>query len=336
MIGFGSDQVQAEYVAEIKLRNINREYILKRVEETKELEREIADLQDILANRRRIRTIITDELKQVMKKHGSPRRTGIVYADEVEPSQEEESAEDYPVQIFLSRGGYFKKITPLSLRLGGEQKYKEDDGPSQSFEASNRGEILVFTDRQQVYKARLGDFEDMKASQLGVFLPAHLGMDENESVVAMLSPGDYAGQVLLIFENGKAARLELSAYATKTNRRRLTGAYSAHSPLRAVIPLEEDFEAAVYSDDGRALVFSTALLQPKTSRTTQGVSVMSLKPRRRILEARLLADTPIKNVARYRVRTLPAAGALLREEDRGEEQLSLTDEGIPTGQTDGK
>jgi len=331
MIGFGIDQVQAEFVAEIKLRNLNREHILRRLEETKELEREIADLQDILAHRRRIRAIIADELRQVKKKYGSPRRTGIVYADEAEPFQEEESTEDYPVQIFLSRGGYFKKITPLSLRLGGEQKYKEDDGPSQCFEATNRGEILVFTDRQQVYKARLSDFEDMKASQLGVFLPAHLEMDENESVVAMLNPGNYSGQVLLFFENGKAARLELAAYATKTNRRRLTGAYSSLSPLRAVLPLEEDFEVAVYSDDGRALVFSTALLQPKASRTAQGVSVMNLKSRRRLLDARPLRETPIKNVARYRVRSLPAAGALLREEDRGEVQMSLTEDGIPKG-----
>ena len=206
--------------AEIKLRNINREYILKRVEETEELEREIADLSDILKNRRRIRTIITDELKQVIKKYGAPRRTGLVYPDEVEEYSEQEQTEDYPVLLFLSRGGYFKKITPLSFRMGGEHKYKEDDGPFQSLDATNRSELLVFTDRQQVYKTRVADFEDMKASQLGVFLPAHLGMDEGESVSAILLPGDYSGQVLLFFEDGKAARLPLSAYATKSNRKR--------------------------------------------------------------------------------------------------------------------
>ena len=323
MIGFGIDELQAEYVAEIRLRHINREYILRRVEETESLEKEIADLEDILKNRRRVRGIIVDELKQVAKKYGAPRKTGIVYADEAEEFSEAEEVEDYPVQVFLSREGYFKKITPQSLRMSGEQKYKEDDGPRQSFAATNRDDLLVFTDRQQTYKARLSDFEDMKASQLGVYLPTKLGMDEGENVVAILCPGDYTGQILLFFENGKAARLMLSAYATKTNRKRLTGAYSDKSPLVAVLLLEADCELAVYSSEGRAILFSTALLQPKTSRTTQGVGVMNLKGRHRLAEVRPAEETPIQNHVRYRVRSIPAAGALLKDEDRGEEQLTL-------------
>ncbi len=326
MIGFGIDQIQAEYVAEIRLRNINREYILKRVEETQALEKDIAELEDILASRRRVRKIIIDELEQVEKKYGEARRTGIVYASEVQEYSEQESVEDYPVTLFLSRGGYFKKITPQSLRMSGEQKYKEDDGPMQSFECTNRSELLFFTDRQQVYKARVSDFEDGKASLLGVYLPSQLGMDEGEGVLHMLCPGDYSGQLLLFFENGKAARIPVEAYATKTNRKRLTGAYSDKSPLRCVLELTGERELAVFTTEGRALVFSTALLQPKTSRTTQGVSIISLKPKYRLDYVRPLEETTIKNVSRYRVRSLPAAGALLRDEDRGEQQLSMMEE----------
>ena len=326
MIGFGIDQIQAEYVAEIRLRNINREYILKRVEETSQLEQDIAELEDILASRRRIRSIIIDELRQIEKKYPSPRKTGIVYADEVEESLEEEQVEDYPVTLFLSREGYFKKITPLSLRMSGEQKYKENDALRQSFEASNRSELLIFTDKQQVYKTRVSDFEDTKASVLGVYLPTKLEMDEGENVIAMVDPGDYNKHLLLFYENGKVARVELSSYATKTNRKRLTGAYCDKSPLRTVLLLGDECEVAAYTTEGRALVFSTALLQPKTSRATQGVGLMNMKAKYRFDYACVLADTPIKNVSRYRVRSIPALGALLREEDRGEEQLSLLEE----------
>ncbi len=326
MIGFGIDQIQAEFVAEIRLRNINREYILKRVEETEQLEKDIADLEDTVKSRRRLQNIIVEELRAVMKKYPAPRRSTISYAADEEMEPEEETVEDYPVHLFLSRGGYFKKITPLSLRMGGEQKYKEEDGPFQSFETSNSRELLIFTDRQQVYKTRAADFPDTKASQLGAYLPTVLGMDEGENVLCLVLPEDYSGELLLFFENGKCARLPMSVYATKTNRRRLTGAYSDKSPLRTVLPLTEDQPVAVYSTEGRALVFHSALLAPKTSRSTQGVGVMTLKPKYRLDHAALLQDTPIQNLSRYRVRSIPAAGALLREEDRGEKQLSLLDE----------
>ncbi len=326
MLGFGIDQVQAEFVAEIKLRNINREYILKRTEETEALEREIEELESVLNNRRKLRGIIIDELKQISKKYGEARRTGIVYASEVEEYSEEQSVEDYPVTLFLSREGYFKKITAQSLRMSGEQKYKEGDALSVSVETTNRAELLFFTDRQQVYKARASDFEDGKASQLGVYLPAKLQMDEGENVLAMLLPGDYSRHLLLVFENGKAARIELSAYETKTNRRKLVNAFSDKSPVAALFHLTEELDIACYSSDGRVLVFNSAQLQPKTSRTTQGVNVMSLKPKRTLQRAVPAAETGIVNLTRYRVKTLPGAGALLKPEDNSERQLSLLDE----------
>ena len=323
MEGFGIDKVQAEYVAEIRLRNINREYILKRTSETEALEKDIADLEATLGSKRRIQGIIIDELKRIIKQYPSPRRTGIVFADELPEEPEEDGAEDYPVNVFVSREGYLKKITPQSLRMSSEQKYKEGDGPAVQFEGTNRGEILVFTDRQQVYKARLSDFEDTKASQLGTFLASKLGMDQGETVRAVLSAGDYSTEVLLCFANGKVARLPLAAYETKTNRKKLVNAYSDKSPLVKVLPLGGDIECAAFSTEGRALIFSTALLAPKTSRSTQGVGVMTLKPRYSLADVVPLSETGIKNLARYRVRSLPAAGALLKEEDRGEEQMSL-------------
>jgi len=323
MIGFGIDEVQAEYVAEIKLRNINREYILKRIQETEDLEKQIADLEDTLKSKRRMKGIIISELKAVIKKYGAPRKTGIVYADEIEDEEEEESVEDYPVTLFMTRDGYFKKITPQSLRMSSEQKLKEGDRIVFTAEASNRSEMLIFTDRQQVYKTRASDHPDNKASVLGVYLPSALGMDEGESIVSMVLPGKYTGSVVFFFENGKAARVAMNAYETKTNRRKLSGAYSDKSPLVAVLSLEEDTELAVESSDTRTLIFHSSLLVPKTTRNTQGVGVLSLKKQRTVVKAGLLSATPIKNISRYRVRAIPAAGALLREDDTGEEQLGL-------------
>ena len=325
MMGFGIDRIQAEFVAEIKLRNINREYILKRVSETEELERAIAELEDTLKSRRKIKSIIISELRAIIKKYPSPRKTGIVYASEIGEFEETDTVEDYPVTVFLSNEGYIKKITPLSLRMSGEQKYKDGDGLKLSFEATNRSELLVFTDRQQVYKTKLSDFDDTKASSLGTYLPGRLNMDEGEKVKAVICPGDYKKNLLLFFENGKAARLDAATYETKTNRKKLINAYSDKSPLAAVFMISEEINAAVFSSDGRAVVFNTSLLQPKTSRSTQGVAVMNVKKNHRIVSAAPLEETAIKNVSRYRVRSLPAAGALLRDEDRGETQMSLID-----------
>ncbi len=323
MMDFGIDQLQAEYVAEIKLRNINREYILKRTSETEELEKAIEELESILNNRRKIKNIIISELTAINKKYVTPRKTAIVYADEIEEYTPEEQVEDYSVTLFLSREGYFKKISAQSLRMSGEQKYKEGDGLSLSFESSNRREILFLTDKQQIYKAKVADFEDGKASVLGIYLPTRLQMDEGESVITMIDPDNYSKNLLLIFENGKAARIELSAYETKTNRRKLVNAYSGVSPVKAVMVINEETDVACFSSDGRAVIFNTAQLQPKSSRTTQGVAVMSLKPKRVLERAEPLSASTIQNPARYRVRSIPAAGALLKSEDRGEEQLTL-------------
>ena len=326
MIGFGIDQIQAEYVAEIKLRNINKEYILKRVNETAALQDEIADLEDTLNDPRRIKKLIVDELSAVAKKYGEPRRTAIVYDDDLPVYQEESETEEYPVHVFLSKEGYLKKITPASLRMSSEQKYKEGDGPSQSFETTSNAEIMFFTDKCQVYKTRLSEFDDAKASVLGDYLPAKLGMDAGESVVWAVLPGpDYAGTLLFFFENGKVARVEIKAYQTTSNRRKLTGAYSDKSPLVRILRLDEEQELAVYSTEPRCLLFQTALLSPKTTRTTQGVAVMTLKPKYHLCDVRPVAQTPISNHSRYRVRAIPAAGALLRQEDTEERQIGLLD-----------
>ena len=323
MIGFGIDQVQAEYVAEIKLRNINKEYILKRTKETDALRDEIDDLEDTLNDPRRVKKILVDELTAAAKKYGEPRKTEILYEHQQLELPEEEPEAEYPVRLFLSREGYLKKITPQSLRMSGEQKYKEGDGLRQSFETTSNAELMLFTDRCQVYKVRLSEFEDSKASVLGDYLPAKLKMDEGESVIYALLPGDYAGSLLFLYENGKAARIELTAYQTASNRRKLTGAYSDKAPLAAILRLTEDGEVAVCSDEPRCLILHTALLSPKTTRTSQGVAVMTLKKNRRLTEAKFLAETAIQNPARYRVRSLPAAGALLKGEDNGEKQLTL-------------
>ena len=323
MIGFGIDQVQAEYVAEIKLRNINKEYILKRVQETAALAEEIEDLEDTLQKPARIRKIIVGELEEVRKKYAQPRKTEIIFSHEAEYEEEPEETPDYPVTLFLSREGYFKKITAQSLRMSGEQKFKEGDELFRQIEATNNTELMFFTDRQQVYKVRAADFADGKASLLGDYLPTKLGMDEEEKVIDLVLPGDYSGHVLFFFENGKCARVSLSAYATTSNRRKLTGAYSDKSPLAALLTLTEDKELALISTEPRALLLHTALLAPKTTRSTQGVAVMNMKPRYHLDRVCTPEESGITNLARYRVRSIPAAGALLREEDQGREQMSL-------------
>ena len=325
IIGFGIDQVQAEYVADIRLRNINKEYILKRIEEVGTLEEEIADLKDLINSPKRIQKVMTGELENVKKKYAAPRRTEIVYEYQLHQEVEEEARQvpEYPVHVFISKEGYFKKITPQSLRMSGEQKYKEGDGPFLQWEGNNRDELLVFTDRQQCYKTRLSDFDDSKASVLGDYLPTKLGMEPEEKFLWACDPGDYSAHLLFFYANGKAARVELSAYQTQTRRRKLTGALSDKAPLVSAMVLQEDMEVAVCSTEGRCVVFHTASLTPKTTRSTQGVNVITLKPKYQLEWARPLAETTIVNTTRYRARSLPIAGALLREEDRGETQMSL-------------
>ncbi len=328
MIGFGIDQTQAEYVADIRLRNINKEYILRRTQEVDELQAEIADLEDLVSSPKRIKKQITQELTQVKKKYAVPRHTEIVYDHQTQTEADpEDETPDYPVHLFLSHEGYLKKITPQSLRMASDQKYKDGDGPFLQWEANNRDELLVFTDRQQCYKTRLSDFDDAKASVLGDYLPTKLAMDQEERPLWACIPGDYSGNLLFFFDNGKVARVELSAYQTQTRRKKLTGAYSDKAPLVTAFLVREDFEAAVYTTEGRCMVFHTSALNPKTTRTTQGVNIMTLKPKYRVEKVLPLDQTAIVNPSRYRARSLPVNGALLKEEDRGETQLSLLDIG---------
>ncbi len=323
MIGFAIDELQAEYIAEIKLRNINKEYIIKRTRDMEKLRAEISDLEDILSKKSRVKNIIKSELRDVIKKYAQPRKSVIVYDFDTDIEEEEET--DYPVTVFISRGGYLKKITPQSLRMSSEQKYKEGDGLLRQFDAANSSQLLVFTDRFQCYKSKLSDFADTKASALGAFLPTELSMDEGENVVYVLDPGDYSGSLILIFENGKAARIPLSYYETKTNRRKLTGAYSDKNPLKAIFHITEETEIAVFSSDDRAIVFQTALLAPKATRTTQGVQVLTLKKDCTLIGAAKLSESSITDAKRYRVKTLPSAGVILKNEDREDRQLSLLD-----------
>jgi DNA gyrase subunit A len=323
MIGFGIDEIQANYVAEIKLRNINKEYILKQTRAIDDLEGEIADLRDTLNSPRKLKNVIIKELQAVADKFGQPRRTEILYDAQETAPEEEDDVPDYGVTVFVSKEGYLKKMTAQSLRMSGEQKFKEGDSLSFSRETTNRAEFLVFTDRYQCYKSRLSDFDDGKASQLGDYLPQKLGFEAGENLVALVFCGDYKGFILFFFENGKAAKVPLSAYETKTNRKKLTGAYSDKSPLIKAVALDADEQMVVYSADGRAAIFSTAQLLPKTTRNTQGVAVMTLKKKATLRDAVLLTQSGIVNESRYRTKTIPSAGALLKEEDSAEKQQTF-------------
>ena len=324
MIGFGIDEIQANYVAEIKLRNINKEYILKQTRAISDLEREIAELQDTLGSSRKLKNVIIKELQEVSKKFGQPRKTEIIYqTEEVVEEEEEEQIPDYPVTVFISKEGYFKKITQQSLRMSGEQKFKEGDSLAFSAETSNRDELLVFTDKFQCYKARLSDFADGKASQLGDYLPQKLGFEAGETVKQVLLADGYKGFVLFFFENGKVSKVPLSAYETKTNRKKLTGAFSDKAPVKVILGMASDDQIAMYASDGRCLIFSTAQLMPKTTRNTQGVAVMSLKKKAVMERAVILDNSGITNQSRYRTKTIPAAGALLKEEDSSEKQATF-------------
>ena len=322
MIGFGIDKVQAEYVAEIKLRHLNREYILKRTKDIENLRADIEDMEDILSSKARIKKIIVSELQDVVKKYDKPRRSEILYAESLEDDEPVEEIPDYPVHLFFTKDGYFKKITPQSLRMSGEQKLKDGDNVVQTLEATNNTDLLFFTDHCQVYKAKAADFDDTKASVLGDFVPTHLHMDPGESAIYMAVTTDYKGYMLFFFENGKLAKVDLSAYETKTNRKKLIKAYCDKFPLAAIRQISEDCELVAQSTAGRILLLNTGAVSPKTTKDTQGVAVMTLKKGHRLSSVRDYKEGEFVKPARYRTRSLPAAGALLSAEDAGE-QLTL-------------
>ena len=323
MIGFGIDEVQAEYVAEIKLRHLNREYILKRTAEIEALEKEIADLDEILKSKTRIKTIIVKELKEIAEKYGQPRKSIIIYEDIVSYTEEKDDVPDYPVNLFFTKEGYFKKITPQSLRMSSNHKLKDGDEIAQTCEFSNNGELLFFTDKCQVYKAKAADFADTKASTLGDYVPAKLGMDEGENAVYMVATKDYKGILLFAFENGKLAKVPLEAYQTKTNRKKLTGAYSDKSPLAGMVFFTEDKEFLLKASSGRMLLIHSGAINLKTTRSTQGVAVMKLKKGHRLFEISEYVEGTFAKPQRYRTKTLPTLGAMPANEDSTDEQLTL-------------
>ncbi len=323
MIGFGIDKIQAEYVAEIKLRHLNREYILKRTKDIEDLEREIAELDEILKSKSRVKTIIVKELKSIAEKYGQPRKSIIIYEDTAKYVEEVEEIPDYPVTLFFTKEGYFKKITPQSLRMSGAHKLKDGDEITQETEFSNNCDLLFFTDKCQVYKAKASDFADTKASVLGEYIPARLSMDEGENAVKMIATKDYKGILLFAFENGKVAKVPLEAYATKTNRKRLTGAYSDKAPLAGILFVDEDKEFLLKSSSGRMLLVHSGSLSAKSTRSTQGVAVMKLKKGQRLFAISDYKEGIFAKPQRYRTRSLPALGALPSNEDSVDEQLSL-------------
>ena len=313
MIGFGIDETQAEYVADIKLRNINKGYILKRIEEIDSLKEEIADMEDILSSERRVKQIIISELGNIAKKYGKPRKTMFIYGTEDEENEAEEEISDYPVNLFFTREGYFKKITPQSLRMSGEQKLKENDEIIETYDGSNRAELLFFTDKYQVYKARACDFEDGKASVMGDYLPVKLELDPDERIIKMIAAEDYSGTLVMFFENGKCAKVPMASFETKTRRKKLANAYNDGSPLVSMTLIDGDCEFMLSSDAGKVMIFNTVLILPKAARDTQGVQVMRLT-RAKLRSAVKYKDGMIKDADSYRTKTVPVAGTLYDED----------------------
>lgn len=321
MIGFGIDEVQADYVAEIKLRHLNREFILKRTQEIEQLLADIAGMEDILAHLRKINGIIIDELKEVVKKYAQPRRTMFLYEHELADVEEEEAVPDYPVNLFFTSEGYFKKITPQSLRMSGEQKLKESDSIVAHVETTNTADLLFFTDRQQVYKTRACEFDDTKASVLGDYIPAKLSFDPDEKPVAMVVTRDYGGNMLFFFDCGRVAKVPLISYQTKTKRKKLSNAYcSKFQLIRAEVSTEER-EYVLTTTAKRKLIFSTAMINPKSTRDTQGIQVMTVKKNHFVESVEPFDNTKLANAHRFRAKSLPAAGAIVRPEDEGEQLM---------------
>ena len=315
MIGFGIDEIQAEYVAEIKLRHLNREYILKRLKDIENLEKSIADMEEILSSKAKIRKIIIGELNDVIKKYGRERKTDLLYVSELEEESAEEEIPDYPVNLFFTKEGYFKKITPLSLRMGGDHKLKDNDEITQSFETTNNNDLLFFTDKCQVYKARVSDFADSKASVLGEYIPSKLEMEEGENAIFMVVTKEYKGYMMFFFENGKTAKVTLSSYATKTNRKKLIKAYSDKSPLVALVYLPEDKQLVLETTGGRCLLIDTSVIAPKAMKDTQGVGCITIKKNQKLSVVRDYVEGEFVKPSRYKAKNLPSAGAVLSNED---------------------
>ncbi len=313
MIGFGIDETQADYVAEIKLRHLNKEYILNRISEIEDLEKSIAEMEDILKDDKKVKNLIIDELNEVSRKYRQPRKTLFIYTAGEEEEAEEDDTPDFPVTLFISQSGYFKKITPQSLRMSGDQKLKEGDFIVNSVETTNRSELLFFSDKAQVYKSKTSLFKNTKASELGVYIPAQLGFDDGESFRSMIVTDDYSGYLIMIFANGKVAKVPLNAYETKTNRKKLANAYSDKSPLVAMFCVADNEDILLTTSNGRAVVFNTGMILPKTTRDTIGVQVVTLKAKAEVVGAQTVPEEKKADYSKYYVKTIPAAGSLAKD-----------------------
>lgn len=313
MIGFGIDEIQAEYVAEIKLRNINKQYILRRIEEVDKLKADIAEMEDILNDKKKIRKIIIAELRDVIKNYAQPRKTMFYFKSDIEEDESIDDTPDYPVNLFVSASGYFKKITPQSLRMSSEHKLKEGDFISQNFESTNKTDLIFFTDRAQVYKSKASAFDDTKASVMGDYIPAKLAFDENENLKTLVPTTDYSGYVIFFFENGKAAKVPLKSYETKTNRKKLANAYSSKSPLVAAIFTAEDKDVLLRTTSGHALVFNTGMILPKATRDSQGVQVVTLRKNALLASAEIVEGEQLTELSKYRAKSVPSAGKPAKE-----------------------
>ena len=307
------DETQAEFVAEIKLRNINKQYILRRIEEVDQLRKDIAEMEEILRDKKKIRKIIVNELRDVIKNYAKPRKTMFYYQSDTEDEENIDDTPDYPVNIFVSDSGYFKKITPQSLRMSNEQKLKEGDFIKQTFEATNKTELIFFSDKAQAYKSKASAFDDTKASVMGDYVPAKLGFDEGENLRTLITTTDYSGYVVFFYENGKAAKVPLKSYETKTNRRKLANAYSDKSPLVDVLFVGDDCDVMLRSSSGHALVFNTGMILPKATRDSQGVQVMTLRKKAVLESASVIVETETEQLEKYRSKSVPAAGKPAKE-----------------------
>ncbi|MEG1981109.1 MAG: DNA gyrase subunit A [Clostridia bacterium] len=323
MIGFGIDEIQATFIAEIKLRNLNKEYILKKIAETNDLVNDIKNIEETLASKAKVRNIIIKELTTISKKYGKPRRTDIISEHEVEEYVEQENIEDYPVNLFITKSGYLKKITPLSLRMGGEQKLKEGDKISQSLSITNRTELLFFTDKCQVYKAKMSDFADVKASVMGDFVATILEFEENENLLFVAATTDYVGSIIIAFKTGRVSKVPLSSYETKTNRKKLINAFSAKDEAVMFFQIIEDINIALYATNGKVLVLNTALVAPKSTKSTQGIKALTMRGKNYLEKAEALEEDTFCNADYYKTKNIPAVGSFLRAEDKQKEQIVL-------------
>ena len=325
MQGFDIDKVQAEYVAEIKLRNLKKEYILKRTAEIERLIEDIEEMKRILGSDKEVKKVIIGQLNEIAKKYGEDRKTDLIDDSEIKIADESEQIEDYRVNMFFTRENYLKKVTLVSLRAASDHKLKEGDEIICEQEASNKDDVLLFSDRGDVYKYRIYEIADCKASSYGEYLPNLLGMEPGEKIVHMAVTSKYDGYMIFAFENGKVAKVEMGGYATKTNRRKLTGAYNTKSPLAGIFHIAEDGEIALMSKGGRALIVNTALIAAKAKRDTQGIQVYLSKRDKFIDKAVPAGKCSFENPAEYKSGRIPSSGQKLKDSDSGVEQVSFFD-----------